>query len=86
LKYLCVDRSDISDKQLMKLPDFPQLEHFTCFLNPEIDGSCLARLSKYPKLRYVSMWDTRPTWSNLKYLKDMHNLEGLNLSDTNMKT
>lgn len=86
LKELFIDRSDLGDAQLMKLPMLDSLESFSSFLCDGIDGSCLARLSKFPKLRYVSFWNTVFEEKNIKYLKDMPQLETVNLSDCRIDT
>jgi hypothetical protein len=86
LKELHVDRSDLTDAQLLKLPDLNSLEIFTCSLDSKITGACLARLSQLPNLRYLDFWMTRLDEDNLKYLKNMHKLEALNLSDSSADT
>ena len=86
LKELFLDKSDLGDAQLMKLPELKTLESFSCFLCDGINGSCLERLSRFPKLRYVSFWDTVFESKNIKYLKNMPQLETVNLSDCRMDT
>ena len=80
IKELYVDKSEVTDKAILKMPIINSLHLFSAFMVP-LDGSCLKRLSQQPNIRCLMLWNTKMPSANYKYLPDFHKLLYLDLDD-----
>jgi hypothetical protein len=86
LRVLCLDRSEVTDKQISKLGKLPHLCCINFFLS-SINGSCFKDLSAFPELYEIDVPFCQIDQSNIASLAGIRQLRNLDLrhSDTSLK-